>query len=80
MNNETHSEFFDWILSQEFVPTPKVEYVHKKEYSDLELACFLNHKEGKMFLGHFIPNDHPLMLEAGITHNFNDLSGKRIPM
>ena len=57
--------FFDGWTPPVVVERPKEVY-----YSDLEIACFLAHKRGEYGPGlTIISNDHPLMIQAGITFN-----------
>jgi hypothetical protein len=77
---ENTFDFFAFMLSQSEKIPEKKETIPEKVYTDLEIACFLNHKEGKMFIGHFLPNDHPLMVSAGLTCNFSEDVGKIISM
>ena len=51
----------------------------RKIYSDLEIACLLAHKRGEYGpMMTFITNDHPLMVEAGISHDFASMHGQII--
>lgn len=84
MNNtmtetEPHQSFFDLIMNTPVEPAKAATISNEIMYPDLEIACFLAHKDGRMGpAGTYIPNSHPLMVEAGISHKFDDMNGKII--
>lgn len=86
MNSTTETKFDGFDLYNLMMNTPVENakapaHVERVIYSDLEIACFLAHKDGLMGpASTFITNNHPLMVEAGITHNFADMHGKKINM
>ena len=70
-------DLFQFIMDNPPSPVKEPAPPAPVMYSDLEIACFLAHKRGEYGpMMTFITNDHPLMVEAGITHDLASMHGK----
>ena len=77
------SEIFDFFLKEiengNMKPVKETTTMDRVIYTDLEVACFLAHQRGEYGpMMTFITNDHPLMVEAGISHDFASMHGQII--